>query len=83
MSTIIASFLEVHPAAGFKKTVRECGGKLAVFNLARTKDDEQADFLFLGKCEETFTARKNLKQLTVEIPPTQMFICAITVDRVS
>jgi NAD-dependent deacetylase sirtuin 5 len=29
------------------------GGKVAVFNLDRSKGDEDADFLFLGPCEET------------------------------
>ncbi|KAJ7162980.1 sirtuin [Mycena filopes] len=44
--------LLVHPAAGFAKTVKECGGKVAVFNLERTSAVD-ADFTFLGKCEET------------------------------
>jgi NAD-dependent deacetylase sirtuin 5 len=43
----------VHPAAGFAKTVKDRGGKVAVFNLERANGDDQADFLFLGPCEET------------------------------
>jgi NAD-dependent deacetylase sirtuin 5 len=33
--------------------VRKNGGKVAVFNLERSQKDEEADFLFLGPCEET------------------------------
>ncbi|KAI0046962.1 DHS-like NAD/FAD-binding domain-containing protein [Auriscalpium vulgare] len=43
----------VQPAAGFAKTVKTRGGKVAVFNLGRSSGDEDADFLFLGPCEET------------------------------
>ncbi|KAH9833780.1 sirtuin [Rhodofomes roseus] len=43
----------VHPAASFAKTVKTRGGKVAVFNLQRSEGDENADFLFLGPCEET------------------------------
>jgi len=42
----------VYPAAGFAKTVKDRGGKVAVFNLERSQGDEQADFLFLGPCED-------------------------------
>ncbi|KII84790.1 hypothetical protein PLICRDRAFT_94934 [Plicaturopsis crispa FD-325 SS-3] len=42
----------VYPAAGFSKTVRERGGKVAVFNLEPSADDT-CDFMFLGPCEET------------------------------
>lgn len=43
---------QIHPAAKFAAAVQEHGGKVAVFNLERTKGDETADFLFLGPCEE-------------------------------
>jgi len=43
----------IYPAAGFAKTVKDRGGKVAVFNLARSKGDDEVDFLFLGPCEET------------------------------
>jgi NAD-dependent deacetylase sirtuin 5 len=33
--------------------VQEQGGKIAVFNLERSEGDDEADFLFLGPCEET------------------------------
>ena len=45
-------FLQVYPAAGFAEEVAEHGGNVAVFNLDRTEGDEEADFLFLGPCEE-------------------------------
>jgi len=43
----------VYPAAGFAKTVKERGGKVAVFNLDKSKGDDEVDFLFLDSCEET------------------------------
>lgn len=45
--------LQVHPAAKLAMKVKEHGGKVAVFNVDRSKRDDQADFLFLGPCEET------------------------------
>lgn len=44
---------EVHPAAGFAFEVQDNGGQVAVFNLDRSDGDDEADFLFLGPCEET------------------------------
>jgi NAD-dependent deacetylase sirtuin 5 len=44
--------MKVHPAAGIAKTVKKRGGKVAVFNLERN-DAVDADFTFVGKCEET------------------------------
>jgi len=43
----------VHPAAGFARTVKSRGGQIAVFNLERSEGDDNADFLFLGPCEDT------------------------------
>lgn len=45
--------MKVQPAAGFAATVKARGGKIAVFNLEGVRDDEGADFTFLGPCEET------------------------------
>jgi NAD-dependent protein deacetylase sirtuin 5 len=45
--------LKVHPAAGFAKTVKGRGGKVAVFNVENPNEDDGVDFLFLGTCEET------------------------------
>ena len=45
--------LKVYPAAGYAYEVSENGGKVAIFNLENTDGDEDADFLFLGPCEET------------------------------
>ena len=44
---------QVYPAASYQRMVRKNGGKVAVFNLERSQKDEEADFLFLGPCEET------------------------------
>ena len=49
----LIDFLQVHPAAKIAEIVRSHGGKIAVFNTERTKGDDEADFLFLGSCEET------------------------------
>ena len=44
---------QVYPAAGYAYAVKENGGKVAVFNLDRSEEDEDADFLFLGPAEMT------------------------------
>ena len=44
--------VQIHPAAKFATTVKEHGGKVAVFNIERTKGDDASDFLFLGPCEK-------------------------------
>ncbi|KAJ7199890.1 sirtuin [Mycena pura] len=49
---LVGTSTTVHPAAGFAKTVKQRGGKVAVFNLERN-DTVDADFTFVGKCEET------------------------------
>jgi NAD+-dependent protein deacetylase sirtuin 5 len=43
----------VYPAAGYASTVKDQGGKVAMFNIERTNGDDEADFLFLGPCEVT------------------------------
>ncbi|KAH9978067.1 DHS-like NAD/FAD-binding domain-containing protein [Lactifluus volemus] len=43
----------VYPAASYGRAVQRHGGKVAVFNLERSDRDDDADFLFLGPCEET------------------------------
>ncbi|KAF8075820.1 DHS-like NAD/FAD-binding domain-containing protein [Lyophyllum atratum] len=50
---VVGTSSTVYPAAGYAEDVRENGGKVAVFNLERSPGDEEADFLFLGPCEET------------------------------
>lgn len=40
----------MYPAAGYSSRVKELGGKVAVFNME--DNDNEADFLFLGPCEE-------------------------------
>ncbi len=43
----------MYPAAGYASEVRMQGGKVAVFNLDKDAGAGDADFLFLGPCEET------------------------------
>lgn len=43
----------VFPAASYAKVVKDHGGKVAVFNIEVSKQDEESDFVFLGPCEET------------------------------
>ncbi|EMD35003.1 hypothetical protein CERSUDRAFT_107041 [Gelatoporia subvermispora B] len=52
---VVGTSSVVHPAARFAKQVKEHGGRVAVFNVDRTKRDTDADFLFLGPCETTLT----------------------------
>ena len=47
---------QVHPAASYAKTVKKNGGTVAVFNLAPSQGDDQADFVFYGPCEGTIPA---------------------------
>ncbi|KAF8341488.1 DHS-like NAD/FAD-binding domain-containing protein [Cantharellus anzutake] len=54
---VVGTSSTVYPAAGFAFAVKENGGKVAIFNLERTPGDDEADWLFLGPCEDTlFTA---------------------------
>ncbi|KAG9120698.1 hypothetical protein FRC07_003700 [Ceratobasidium sp. 392] len=43
----------VHPAATYAGTVKDRGGKVAIFNTEPSNGDQDADFLFLGPCEQT------------------------------
>ena len=52
---------QVYPAAGVADIVRDAGGTVAVFNLDRSQGDDEADFLFLGPCEETLPIALGLK----------------------
>jgi len=50
---VVGTSSTVYPAASYQRMVRKNGGKVAVFNMERSAKDEEADFLFLGPCEET------------------------------
>jgi NAD+-dependent protein deacetylase sirtuin 5 len=43
---------QVYPAASYASQVRSNGGKVAIFNSDPSENDEEADFLFQGPCEE-------------------------------
>ncbi|EKM53789.1 uncharacterized protein PHACADRAFT_260311 [Phanerochaete carnosa HHB-10118-sp] len=53
MCLVVGTSSTVYPAASYASEVAENGGKVAVFNLERTEGDSDADFLFLGPCEQT------------------------------
>jgi len=50
---VVGTSSTVYPAASYASQVRKNGGKVAVFNLDRTRGDKHADFLFRGPCEKT------------------------------
>ncbi|KAJ7739637.1 DHS-like NAD/FAD-binding domain-containing protein [Mycena maculata] len=50
---VVGTSSTVYPAAAYASEVQDHGGKVAVFNLERSAGDRDADFLFLGPCEET------------------------------
>ncbi|KAG8848541.1 hypothetical protein FRB96_001068 [Tulasnella sp. 330] len=50
---VVGTSSTVTPASTFAKTVQDGGGKIAIFNLERSKGDKRADFLFLGPCADT------------------------------
>ncbi|TFY83847.1 hypothetical protein EWM64_g174 [Hericium alpestre] len=50
---VVGTSSTVYPAASYAYEVKANGGQVAVFNLDRSEGDEDADFLFLGPCEET------------------------------
>ena len=43
------------------------GGKVAVFNIERSEGDEDADFLFLGPCEQTIPEALGLTPLLQDL----------------
>ncbi|KAJ1300456.1 hypothetical protein OPQ81_005271 [Rhizoctonia solani] len=53
---VVGTSALVYPAAGYVKTVKNNGGKVAVFNIEASPQDEDADFVFLGPCEGTLPA---------------------------
>ncbi|KZW02912.1 DHS-like NAD/FAD-binding domain-containing protein, partial [Exidia glandulosa HHB12029] len=51
MCLVIGTSSTVRPASTYAYRVQRRGGKVAVFNLAPSEKDEQADFVFTGPCE--------------------------------
>jgi len=49
---VVGTSSTVYPAAAYAGEVQANGGRVAVFNLDHSEGDEDADFLFLGPCEE-------------------------------
>ncbi|KAI5481511.1 DHS-like NAD/FAD-binding domain-containing protein [Pseudohyphozyma bogoriensis] len=50
---VVGTSGSVYPAAGFAHTVKRHGGQVAIFNVDKSEGDDDADFLILGRCEET------------------------------
>lgn len=50
---VIGTSSGVYPAAGFAERVAAHGGKVAVFGLEASPGDEEADWVFKGRAEET------------------------------
>ncbi|KZV75442.1 NAD-dependent protein deacylase [Peniophora sp. CONT] len=63
---VVGTSSTVYPAAGYAAEVQDHGGKVAVFNLDRSQGDEEADFLFLGGCEQTLPQALGLAEATTE-----------------
>ncbi|CAE6454187.1 unnamed protein product [Rhizoctonia solani] len=53
---VVGTSASVYPAAGYAKTVKNNGGKIAVFNLETSSQDDDTDFVFVGPCEKTLPA---------------------------
>lgn len=60
---VVGTASTVYPAAGFAAQVQENGGSVAVFNVDRSVGDNDAEFLFLGPCEDLLP-----QALGLEIP---------------
>ncbi|VDC06899.1 unnamed protein product [Peniophora sp. CBMAI 1063] len=63
---VVGTSSTVYPAAGYAQDVQGHGGKVAVFNLDRSQGDEEADFLFLGGCEQTLPEALGLTRTTAD-----------------
>jgi len=50
---VVGTSSMVSPANTLASIAQARGAKVAVFNLERTRGDDEADFLFIGPCEET------------------------------
>jgi len=53
LALVVGSSSTVYPVAGYASKIAQRGGIVAVFNIERSKGDENAHFLFLGPCEKT------------------------------
>jgi len=60
---VVGTSSTVYPAARYASEVQETRGKVAVFNLERSAGDSDADFLFLGPCEELLPQALGLDEI--------------------
>ncbi|KAF9527939.1 DHS-like NAD/FAD-binding domain-containing protein [Crepidotus variabilis] len=49
---VVGTSALVQPASKLSQRVKDHGGRVAVFNLEQSNHSEEADFLFLGPCEQ-------------------------------
>lgn len=61
MAVPIDNYWQVYPAALYAPQVQENGGTVAVFNMDRSEGDTDADYLFLGPCEESLPEALGMK----------------------
>ncbi|KAH7050007.1 DHS-like NAD/FAD-binding domain-containing protein [Auriculariales sp. MPI-PUGE-AT-0066] len=59
---VIGTSSTVSPASHYAYDVECRGGNVAVFNLERTRGDREADFLFIGGCEEMLPRAIGIEQ---------------------
>lgn len=58
---------QVHPAASYAAQVKRQGGHVAVFNSTTSAGDQDADFLFIGPCEQTLPSVLGLEKEVEEV----------------
>ncbi|KAF8509869.1 DHS-like NAD/FAD-binding domain-containing protein [Hysterangium stoloniferum] len=59
---VVGTSSTVQPAASFAQDAKDNGAQVAVFNIERTPGDTDADFLFLGPCEQSLLAAFGLEE---------------------
>lgn len=61
-TVVIDNLWQVYPAALYAPQVQDNGGTVAVFNMERSEGDTDADYLFLGPCEESLPEALGLRE---------------------
>ncbi|XP_006463938.1 hypothetical protein AGABI2DRAFT_187357 [Agaricus bisporus var. bisporus H97] len=69
MLLVVGTSSIVRPAADYAAQVKKNGGIVAVFNLGHSKGEEEADFVFIGPCEETLPEVLQVKKDIEEVWP--------------
>ncbi|KAG5731959.1 hypothetical protein E4T56_gene2472, partial [Termitomyces sp. T112] len=69
MLLVVGTSSIVRPAADYAAQVKKNGGTVAIFNLGRSNGDEDADFVFIGPCEETLPEVLQVKEDIAQLWP--------------